>query len=74
MMVFLTPSAGLLDTRVALNLSQFVGEETDYVPCVTALSHLASVGSRLILTPVYGLFQVCVCVSMDDSSRYSAPG
>ena len=53
-----TCSAGLLDTRVALNLSQYIRDETDYVPCATALSQLASMGHRLSLTPVYGVFQV----------------
>jgi aminopeptidase N len=50
-------SAGLLDTRVALNLSQYIRDETEYVPCLTGLSQLTSLGNRLSLTPVYGLFQ-----------------
>ncbi|CAI8057169.1 Aminopeptidase Ey, partial [Geodia barretti] len=50
-------SAGLLDTQVALNLSQYIRDETEYVPCLTGLSQLTSLGNRLSLTPVYGLFQ-----------------
>ena len=59
MMCCLVPlSAGLLDTRVALNLSQYISREREYVPCTTGLAKLSSIGARLSLTPVYGLYQV----------------
>jgi aminopeptidase N len=50
-------SAGLLDTRVALNLSQYISRERNYVPCYAGLAKLRSIGARLSLTPVYGLYQ-----------------
>jgi aminopeptidase N len=59
-------SAGLLDTRVALNLSQYVKDEREYVPCRTALSQLSSMGGRLSLTPAYGLFQEFVRTLTSD--------
>ena len=52
------PSAGLLDLTVALNLSQYLLKEKEYVPWDAALAWLYKLAGRLAFSGVYGNFEV----------------
>ena len=58
------PSAGLLDLSVALDLSQYLLREKEYVPWDAALSWLHTLAGRLAFTSVYGSFQVTCAVTL----------
>ena len=50
--------AGKLSYAIPLNMSRYLYKEFEYVPWRTALSGLTYIGSRLLMTPYYGLYQV----------------
>ena len=51
--------AGLLNYAVALNLTQYMTAERDYVPWATFKEITGYIGSMLSRSPAYGDFQVC---------------
>ena len=57
----ISTSAGLLDLTIALNLSQYLRKEKEYVPWDAGLAWLYTLEGRLAFTSVYGKFQV-TCV------------
>ena len=54
----LSSRAGIVPYKTALDMSLYLDKEEDYVPWKTATSALAYIGSRLSMTPNYGLYQV----------------
>ena len=50
--------AGILDYEVALNLTQYLEREEDYLPWDSALSSLSYIRSMMSRTSGYGLFKV----------------
>ena len=61
MCVYIHPlrcSAGVLDTRTALQLVRYLPQEREYVPWRAALDWLYTLSGRLSLTPAYGVYRV----------------
>jgi aminopeptidase N len=50
--------AGVLDYEIALNLTQYLEREEDYLPWDSALNSLSFIRSMMSRTSGYGLFKV----------------
>lgn len=51
-------SAGLLNITVALDLSQFLKTEEDFVPWKAALRWIFNIAGKLSIHPIYGKYKV----------------
>ena len=58
--------AGLLDYEIALNLTQYLEKEEEYVPWEATLSSFSYVSSMMSRSSGYGLFKVILsyCISI----------
>ena len=67
LLCFYSFSAGKLSIEVPLNLTIYLTNEQDYLPWISALHWIYKMSDLLSLTPVYGIYEVCVlcvCVCM----------
>ena len=62
LLCFYSFSAGKLSIEVPLNLTIYLTNEQDYLPWISALHWIYKMSDLLSLTPVYGIYEVCVCV------------
>lgn len=56
--------AGQLDMSTALDLTNYLDKEREYVPWSSAFSHLGFIGSMLSMRPSYGFYQVSMGLNM----------
>lgn len=52
--------AGVLDYEIALNLTQYLEREEEYLPWDSALNSLSFIRSMMSRTSGYGLFKVLI--------------
>ena len=50
----------MLDLTTALQFTEYLDKEREYIPWTTALSGLSYIGAMLTLTPSYGDYSVSI--------------
>lgn len=63
--------SGHLDISMAMRLSQYLKQETDYIPWSVALSCFSYIDSLLMGTDTYKYFTVCTKINMRKNHSLS---
>ena len=58
-MIFSMFRSNQLDQTIALSLTEYIENETDYSPLTTFMQNMKYIGGQLALRDSYRLFKVC---------------